>query len=70
MGVKTINVNPSLIPQKSSLKTSEIQQIIDAQAAKISEQNDPLRQNLIKMKEELEEQQIADKGLLEKLRTS
>ena len=70
MGVKTINVNPSLIPQKSSLTTSEIQQIIDAQAAKISEQNDPLRQNLIKMKEELEEQQIADKGLLEKLRTS
>ena len=70
MGVKTINVNPSLIPQKSSLKTSEIQQIIDAQAAKISEQKDPLRQNLIKMKEELEEQQIADKGLLEKLRTS
>jgi len=70
MGVKTINVNPSLIPQKSSLKTSEIQQIIDAQAAKISEQNDPLRQNLIKMKEELEERQIADKGLLEKLRTS
>ena len=70
MGVKTNNVNPSLIPQKSSLKTSEIQQIIDAQAAKISEQNDPLRQNLIKMKEELEERQIADKGLLEKLRTS
>ncbi len=70
MGVKTINVNPSLIPQKSSLTTSEIQQIIDAQAAKISEQNDPLRQNLIKMKEELEERQIADKGLLEKLRTS
>ena len=70
MGVKTINVNPSLIPKKSSLTTSEIQQIIDAQAAKISEQNDPLRQNLIKMKEELEEQQIADKGLLEKLRTS
>ena len=70
MGVKTINVNPSLIHQKSSLTTSEIQQIIDAQAAKISEQNDPLRQNLIKMKEELEEQQIADKGLLEKLRTS
>ena len=70
MGVKTINVNQSLIPQKSSLTTSEIQQIIDAQAAKISEQNYPLRQNLIKMKEELEERQIADKGLLEKLRTS